>query len=166
MREIVLPVATAKTEGYGEIAEGDMVFVPPVNSQSLTVGTAYPNTILAVASVASVADWFAGIALDSSANGDSDDIAVATAGTFELPLKATAQSSAITVGMAATLGALGETGDGGNSVDCFTCSVEIGYDTDGVYNEVNRIGTVVSKATTATSVLVNIKSRIINNQTV
>jgi hypothetical protein len=170
MREVVVPVITAKATGNLEIAEGDMIFIPPastIGAVSVTAGTAYPNSAAAVANVASVADYFLGIALDSSANGDSDDIAVATAGTFELNLKASAQGSANTVGQAAILGALGESGDGGASVDCFSCSVEAGYDVDGTYNNNARIGTVVSKGAAGSStVWVNIHSRVINDSTV
>jgi hypothetical protein len=157
MNEVVAPVTTAKASGPLEIAEGDMVFIPPTgNALSLTAGVAYPNSALAVASYASVADYFAGIALDSSANGDSDDIAIATTGVFELNLS---PAATVKVGDAAVLCNPGHTGDGGNSCDCFTCSVEAA----GAYTDDNsRIGTIVSKGTTVSTVLVKISSKVFN----
>ena len=161
--EVVVPITTAKIYAYLEIAAGDMVYIAPTsNSNSQTAGVCYPNSSLASEDSGSVADWFLGVALDSSADGDSDDILVATSGVFEFNL---VQSSTVTVGMPCNLVQTAGTGDSTNSVDCFTCSVEVATVGASVYDiDADRIGTAVSYGTSQTTVLCKINSRIMNGK--
>jgi len=161
--EVVVPVTTAKIYAYLEIAAGDMVYIAPTsNGMSQTAGICYPNSALSSEDGGSVSDWFLGVSLDSSANGDSDDITVATSGVFLFNL---IQSSTVTVGMPCNLntGEATTVGDGNTSCDCFTCSVEAPTEGASVYDIDNhRIGTAVSYGTSQTTVLCKIRSRIMD----
>jgi hypothetical protein len=155
LTEIVAPVVTSKAAGRNEIATGDLVYIPTASMTRITrtVGTAYPVSGEAEAVLASIADFFAGVAMDSSANGDSDDIVIATTGTFEFDIA----SGTLTVGMAANMTA---SQDEAGYCDGIQVASGVGITVAGVFNDSNRIGTIVSKGSSKETVLVNIKSKL------
>lgn len=164
LNEVVVPVITAKTAGRNEIATGDIVILPVAANTfnttatpgtAVTVGTVLPASGIQslLQGLASAADCFLGVAMDSSANGDSDDIMVATSGVFEF----NCASATYTVGQAACMASgLDEAG----YVSGTYIVSGVGGTVVGAWSDANRIGTIVGKGTTKTSVLVDIKSRI------
>jgi len=141
-----VPVSSSKTSAGGfsrEIAVGDLIALCTKGSGplSLTAGTAYPFSAVVNGSIASVADYFLGIAQQSSKNGESKAIIVAVDGVFEYPC----------TGAAHTVGQFVAAASGTTSVE--SASVGVAAATG---NDLGR----VAEANTSTTVFVEIKSKV------
>ncbi len=94
-----VPVITSKTSAGGfsrEIAVGDLIMLMwRVSGSGLTgttAGSAYPFSAYATADIASVADYFLGVAMNASKTGESTEILVAVDGEFAFPCTHAAKS--------------------------------------------------------------------------
>ncbi len=143
-----VPVNTSKDSAGGfsnEISVGDLIaLLPRIGGSGLTTenaGKAYPFTHFVNSDIASVADYFLGIAKNNSLHTQSKDIIVAVDGVFEFPCSGAAHS----VGQFVTAA------QGTTSVE--SASVGVGASTG---NDLGR----VSEANTGTTVTFQIKSKI------
>jgi len=80
------PIVKRMPNVSNEIAVGDFIAVSTKGSGplSMVAGTAYPFSNFANSAIASIADYFLGIAIDESLNDEEDSILVDTVGEFEL----------------------------------------------------------------------------------
>ncbi len=90
-----LPVIKRKPNVSNEIAIGDFIAVCTKGSGplSMTAGVAYPFSNFANSDLASIADYFLGLAYNESLDEEDKNIIVDTRGEFELSLRPTEKPS-------------------------------------------------------------------------
>ena len=129
------------------INQGDLVILEMVSDiaqQGSATYKAYPASWSRRAGVTGFAYGFAGVAMNSSKSGTTEDIAIATTGIFRFPVTAAAGQTVLTgyIVSGATFGASG--------ASCFTQKVVAGPAAGFTVNS-GRIGMVIRGQTTSTT---------------